>query len=50
MKTMLLKELASPVKINRGGVSLQDRKTTASSDKAAILSPKKVRIPLKMNI
>ncbi|HHT24168.1 MAG TPA: electron transport complex subunit RsxC [Clostridiaceae bacterium] len=50
MKTKLSKELAGPVKINRGGVRLNHQKINTLPEKVAILSPNKVRIPLQMHL
>ncbi|NLJ70584.1 MAG: electron transport complex subunit RsxC [Clostridiaceae bacterium] len=50
MKTKLSKTFSSPVKINRGGVRLNEHKINVSPEKLATLSPKRVRIPLNMHI
>ncbi|HHU53420.1 MAG TPA: electron transport complex subunit RsxC [Clostridiaceae bacterium] len=50
MKNKLLKDFESPVKINRGGISLNFEKATAFSETVITLYPDKVRIPLKMHI
>jgi electron transport complex protein RnfC len=50
MKTNFPKIFNGPVKINRGGIHLNNQKITDFAEKIRTLSPEKVRIPLNMHI